>query len=140
MRPCGGGAGSRGASGKGEGAPWHHRERVGVGVLAALILAAGIDTATAAPVEHEFVEESFSDVFDCDGLTLRDDTMIRLHILVDARGPDGLGYLLENASGITMYTNPATGISVTATFRTLNKDVRVSDNGDGTLTILAFTT
>ena len=35
---------------------------------------------------------------------------------------------------------PGHRVSVAATFRTLNKDVRVSDNGDGIPTILALTT
>ena len=39
-----------------------------------------------------------------------------------------------------MYTNRANGKTVTLTTRVVNKDLRVTDNGDGTLTILVLAT
>ena len=39
-----------------------------------------------------------------------------------------------------MYTNPANDKSITAVTRFIQKDLRVTDNGDGTLTILILAT
>ena len=61
-------------------------------------------------------------------------------VLVVAQGPDGLAYFFEHISATTTFTNRANGKTVTIEGTGINKDLRVTDNGDGTLTILNLRT
>ena len=45
-------------------------------------------------------------------------------------------YFLEHISASSVLTNRANGKTVTTTSRVINHDLRVTDNGDGTLSIL----
>ncbi len=111
-----------------------------LGVTAAAMLAAG---AAAQPPfkerfhdEGTFVEEDFCGA----GLTVDGTFVTDGSLLVVAHGPDGLAYFLEHISVTVVYTNRANGKTVTLTVVRVNKDLRVTDNGDGTLTILALAT
>jgi hypothetical protein len=106
------------------------------GALVAAMFTAGIGAAAARPVEHEHFEESFSDVIDCDDLVLELQGHERVHFLLKTRGPNGLLYGQANIAGSLSVTNPATGASFTAVYRVLDKDLKVTDNGDGTFTVL----
>ena len=55
-------------------------------------------------------------------------------------GPDGLAYFLQHGTETDVFTNPAAGKSVTGVAKVIEKDMRVTDNGDGTLTILILAT
>ena len=55
-------------------------------------------------------------------------------------GRDRLAYFLEHGTVTQVFTNPATDKSVTAVAKFIEKDLRVTDNGDGTLTILVLST
>ena len=55
-------------------------------------------------------------------------------------GPDGLVYFGFNLKVTEVVTNLANGNSVTSFATVRDKDQRVTDNGDGTLTILVLTT
>ncbi|MGH9249529.1 MAG: hypothetical protein ACRD0W_08465 [Acidimicrobiales bacterium] len=59
-----------------------------------------------------------------------------IHELVKSRGPDGLVYFAANVRGVDSWTNLATGKTFTIEGTFLDKDQRVTDNGDGTLIIL----
>jgi hypothetical protein len=108
-------------------------------VAGALLAATG--TANAGPLEHEFGEDSWFVEFDCDGLiTLQSAGSEQWHVLVNQRGPDGLPYGQANISGSNTFTNPDTGKTFTATWQLLDKDLKVTDNGDGTATIRLITT
>jgi hypothetical protein len=61
-------------------------------------------------------------------------------VLVVAHGPDGLAYFLEHISTTATFTNRANGKTVTFESSVVNKDLRVTDNGDGTLTLLRLAT
>ena len=59
-----------------------------------------------------------------------------IHELVKPRGPDGLIYFAANVRVVDSWTNLATDKTFTIEATFLDKDQRVTDNGDGTLTIL----
>ena len=56
---------------------------------------------------------------------------------VNTRG--GLAFVAERVNVSQVFTNPETGLSVRTTERTLNKDLRISRNGD-LLTIVVLAT
>ena len=57
-------------------------------------------------------------------------------IMAVPHGPDGLEYFSEHGTRTEVQTNLANGKFITTSFKVRNKDLRVTDNGDGTLTIL----
>ena len=63
--------------------------------------------------------------------------MVDGRFLVNARGRDDLVYFQEHLRISVMYTNVSNGKFVTSNERSVNKDLKVIDNGDGTLTIIA---
>jgi hypothetical protein len=71
------------------------------------------------------------------GGKLTEDELRRLSHLV---GPDGLAYGSEKVHGTQSYTNLANDKTFTEVFNVLDKDLKVTDNGDGTLTILVMAT
>jgi hypothetical protein len=108
-----------------------------LGAIAAAMLAAA---ATAAPPfkerfhdEGTFVIEDFCGVPDLtvDGAFVADGSL-----LVVPHGPAGLLHFLEHVTATSVLTNRANGETVTVSSRAINHDLRVTDNGDGTLTIL----
>jgi hypothetical protein len=118
-----------------------------IGAILALGATAAVVLATAAGAK-QVLRETFhdeetivlSDFCDVPGLT------VELAIVEDARlqavshGPDDLAYFLERARQTNTFTNLANGRSVTDVTKVLEKDLRVTDNGDGTLTILILAT
>lgn len=112
---------------------------LGTGALVAVMLTLGAGPAAAEPLEHVVFEEPFSDEIDCgDGLNVLMEGQDRVHFLLLARGPDGLLYGQANIAGAVSFTNPANGKSVTTTYHLLDKDLKVTDNGDGTYTIVVL--
>jgi hypothetical protein len=53
-----------------------------------------------------------------------------------AKGPDGLVRYRESANGTDVWTNTATGISLVMSWTANSRDLSVTDNGDGTMTVL----
>ena len=112
-----------------------------LGVTAAAMLAAG--AAAQPPFKERFHDEgTFVDEDFCGaGLTEDGAFVTDGSVLVVPHGPDGLQYFLEHLKVTVVYTNRANGKTVTYEVVTrVNKDLRVTDNGDGTLTILALAT
>lgn len=113
-----------------------------VGLAAAASLFAG--PAQARPLEkgtfHEEFTEVFADFCDVPGLTVQSDVVVDVRFLLNPHGPDGLAYGMENVRISGVDTNLANGKFVTWTANFIGKDLRVTDNGDGTLTILALVT
>ena len=60
-------------------------------------------------------------------------------LLVKAR-MNGLAYFLKHIHRTVTFTNRANGKTVTLTSTVVNHDLKVTDNGDGTLTILVLAT
>ena len=119
------------------------RGRRALAIVAATVGALGAGSATgpvaAEPLEHgdihiEFREtvENFCDVPD---LTVLIEGVVDGKVLINRRGPDGLIHFMELARVHVVYTNLANGIAISEDGQVLQKDVRVVDNGDGTLTI-----
>jgi hypothetical protein len=108
-------------------------------VVASLVCTGG--PSAAAVIEHEHFEDVGSEVADpfCGDLRVRIDRNIQGMLLIKTQGPDGLVYFLESLRGTASFTNLATGKSFTNSLRIVNKDLKVTDNGDGTLTVLAIT-
>jgi hypothetical protein len=112
-----------------------------LGATAMLILAAA---ASAGQAFHETfheeeteTEENFCGVT---GLTVEFATVTDGRIHVVPHGRDGLAYFAFHIRATEVVTNLANEKTVTAEYTVTDKDLRVTDNGDGTLTILVLTT
>lgn len=57
-----------------------------------------------------------------------------------AHGPDGLSYFFQHGTRTEVLTNLANGESLSSVANVIEKDLRVTENGDGTLTILILAT
>jgi hypothetical protein len=120
--------------------------RRGSAVLVTLLVLSGLSTAVAAAaplVKERFHDEgTFVDGDFCGAGLIVDGTFVADgSVLINPHGADGLQYFLEHVKVTVVYTNRANGKTVTHEVVTrVNKDLRVTDNGDGTLTILAFAT
>ena len=113
---------------------------------AGLTAVASMSLATAAsaqPIREGGVFEEteiIEDFCDIPGLTVQRDSTTEARFMLIPHGPDGLGYGLEHFKITTLFTNVANGNTVTEKDTVLSKDLRVTDNGDGTLTILVMAT
>jgi hypothetical protein len=110
--------------------------------LTASVLVSSIAPAAAEPLDHGQFHDVSTEVVEefCGDLTVQIDTDLRGSFLVKTQGPDGLVYFLESLHGTVSFTNLATGKSFTNVLNIVDKDLKVTDNGDGTLTILTTTT
>jgi hypothetical protein len=77
----------------------------------------------------------FTDFFDCDGTPTHFDGDVFGNFTFVRRG-SGLAYFREGIRGRLVYTNLNTGGTFTQIFTANSRDARVTDNGDGTLTIV----
>lgn len=112
--------------------------RVGRGLVGAVLMAAlAHPAAAAAPEQHSF-EGSFPGTA-C-GLDL--DLYVRAHwsIQFQHHGPDGLPHFKANYHGVNHWTNPETGVTLIGSFNQVDKDLVLTDNGDGTSTGVAIWT
>jgi hypothetical protein len=100
--------------------------------------------ASAKPIEHTEFRDEFSETIEdfcgVDGLTVQHDNAADVRLLVNPHGPGGLIYFHANVKFTGVFTNLANGNTVTEVGNAVDKDLRVTDNGDGTLTILVLTT
>jgi hypothetical protein len=111
-----------------------------LGVTAAAMLAAG--AAAQPPFKDRFHDEgTFVDEDFCgSGLTVDGTFVEDGSLVIVAHGADGLAYFLEHISTTVTSTNRANGKTVTVESSVVNKALQVTDNGDGTLTILVLAT
>jgi hypothetical protein len=77
---------------------------------------------------------------DVPGLTVTLQATIDGRFAIRSRGRDHLAYYQEHSTITEVITNVATGEHVTRVERVLDKDLRVTNNGDGSLTILVLAT
>jgi hypothetical protein len=121
--------------------------RFRLGTLLAFALTATVIVASAANAGQSFhetfhdeetrIEENFCGV---PGLTVEFTRVTDTRMHVVPRGRDGLAYFSFHIKGTEVVTNLANEKTVTGTFTVTDKDLRVTDNGDGTLTILVLAT
>jgi hypothetical protein len=113
-----------------------------IGGLAAVAVVSAATPALAEPLVHERFHESSSEVVEefCGDLTVREDIDFTGTFVGNPHGPDELFYGLEHLHGTHSWTNLANGKTFTVVVNVLNKDQRVTDNGDGTLTIQGLST
>jgi hypothetical protein len=120
------------------------RRTLGLATFVATVTMLVAGPAWAQPLEHGTFHEEFTDVDDafCDvpGLTVQVDQVVDGRFLLNPHGPDGLAYGLETDLFTTVFTNVDNGITVTEVTNVIFKDLRVTDNGDGTLTLLILDT
>lgn len=118
-----------------------------LGVIVGLAASASLSLtglAQAKPLEKGTFHEEFTDVIEdfCDvpGLTVQSDFVVDGRFIVNPHGPDGLAYFKEHVDVSSVDTNLANGKFVTSESVVTEKDLKVTDNGDGTLTILVLAT
>lgn len=115
-----------------------------VATLAATALVAGTAAApaSAAPLDrgsfHDDTTEVTTDF--CGDLTVRYQADVDIHYVFVAHGPDGLAHYTETIHGTETFTNVDTGRSMTHVMNFVSRDLKVTDNGDGTLTIIVLAT
>ena len=112
-----------------------------LGVTAAVVLATA---ASGGSVFRETVHEEdtlvLNDFCDVPGLSVQLAFVLDISVHAVPHGPDGLVYFLQHGTETDVFTNLANGKSVTGVLNVIEKDKRVTDNGDGTLTILILAT
>ena len=112
-----------------------------LGATAAVTLAAAASAGQAfrdtIHVEDTFTEEDFCDA---PGLDVEISLVLDQRIHVVPHGRDRLDYFVQHSTVTDVFTNLATGESVTGVVTVNEKDKRVTDNGDGTLTIRILAT
>jgi len=104
-----------------------------LGVIASAV-PAGARVIDHEPRFHDFDSQVIEDF--CGDLTVRVDFDVVGMFMDNSHGRDGLVYFIETHHGFVSYTNLANGESVTVTFNNVDKDLKVTDNGDGTLTVV----
>ena len=118
-------------------------------IVGALVVATSLATAVGSPASARIVERgSFHDEFSgtddnfCDaGLSVDFHATVDGRYQINTRKPGSLGYYLENVSVVNVFTDQATGQTATDIQpNTLGKDLSITDNGDGTLTIVVLLT
>lgn len=102
------------------------------------MLGIGVMSAHAKPLEHfsgnnqgSFVREDF-----CGDMKVRIDFDYDFTVIGRESGPDRIARYTVSSHGIETFTNLATGKTVTALSDSITQDVRLTNNGDGTITIL----
>lgn len=105
----------------------------------ALPTVVAVAPATARPIERgEFhFDDSgvIKDLCDVPGFDVLFDVVVDGRFSVKSHGPDGLLFYAEHSSFTQTLTNPANDLSVFDRTHVTDKDLRIVDNGDGTLTI-----
>jgi hypothetical protein len=117
--------------------------RIGVGGAALAVALALTAPAGARPLERDVFHDEFSEVVPnfCDepGLTVTHEVVVDGRYLFNTRKPGTPPFYLERLRFTETITNEE-GEFVTGVTGVLNKDLKITDNGDGTLTILVLAT
>lgn len=120
---------------------WRSTKTRNRSVLAAVVLASFVaaPAAHAAAVTIERWEWADQGVItDCEGVTVLWQGQASESLTFGPRGKTKLDYFKFQSNGSVAYTNAATGLTMTVNWNFIDKDLKVVDNGDGTLTITAM--
>jgi hypothetical protein len=119
-----------------------------IGRVAAIFTAAAVAVALVAPVaaaplergtfheEFTFTDEDFCEA----GLVVRIDGVVDGKFKAMRRGRAGLIYFVEHVRVAQTFTNVDNTRTVTSRETTVSKDLHVTDNDDGTLTVVFLAT
>jgi len=115
--------------------------RFGTILLLGATLAAMLATAASAgPPFRETIHDERTFVLDdyCDvsGLSVEIARVVDIRVHINPHGRDRLEYFLQHGIWTEVLTNLSNGTSLTSVARVIEKDLRVTDNGDGTVTVL----
>jgi hypothetical protein len=98
--------------------------------------------AQAKPLERERIHEAGSEVIedfcDIEGLTVLEQFEADVNINFNQRGKDNLAFFTATVHLTTSWTNVDNDKTLTQIENFVDKDLKVTDNGDGTLTILVL--
>ena len=108
---------------------------VAAAMLAATASAGKVFTETIHVEQNDIALEDFCDV---EGLTVSLDFAMDISVQVVPHGPHGLDYFLQHGTRTEVLT--ANGVSLHSFSRVTEKDMLVTDNGDGTVTVLILAT
>lgn len=118
------------------------RRSLVIGAATVLAVPLFASVATARPLEraryHDTFTEEVEDFCDVPGLDVAWGYDDYVNVTFNARGRDGLAYFTGTVHGMTWWTNLSTGKTMTSVYDFVDKDHKVTDNGDGTLTILVL--
>ena len=109
-----------------------------LGAIAAVMLAAAAGAKPGQVFretihdEFEFVDDNFCDA----GLTVEVAVVLDIRVHAVPHGRDRLVYFLQHGTEMDVFTNLDNGKSIRSFARVIEKDMRVTDNGDGTLTVV----
>ena len=113
-------------------------------VLAATVALTLTAAASAGKVSRTTIHEEDTVVIDdfceVEGLTVEDSFVLDLREKAGPRGRDRLVYFQSHGRQTEVITNLANDRFVTTSSKVNEKDLRVTNNGDGTLTILILAT
>jgi hypothetical protein len=100
--------------------------------------------AAAKPIDRGTIHEDLSfvltDFCGVTGLDIDLDASIDFEYTVRSKGSAQLPYFSQFVIGNRTFTNPDNDRYVTQSFHGIEKDLRVTDNGDGTFTLLVLET
>jgi hypothetical protein len=86
--------------------------------------------------EFEFVDDDFCGA----GLSVEVAVVLDIRVHAVPHGRDGLVYFLQHGTETDVLTNLENGKTVRSVAKVIEKDQRITDNGDGTLTIVILAT
>jgi hypothetical protein len=112
---------------------------IGFAIASALVASA---PATAAPLDKGRFHDVSTEFFTCEstGTPVQNDVDVWINFTLNQRGSSPFPYYRENVSGTNVFTNLDTGGTFTNVFSVNAKDHVITDNGDGTITILVIAT
>ena len=121
------------------------RGLAGAACLAALaVVALAAPAAAGPPLEHENFHDEFTEVeenfCDVEGLSVEIHGVIDGTFLFNTTGQNDLPHLVTTVHGTVTLTNLTTGKSYTDVFDNVDKTLEVTDNGDGTVTVVQLLT
>ena len=98
--------------------------------------------ATAKPLEKGRFHDVFTEFFTCEstGTPVQHDVDVWVNFNLNQRGSSPFPYYRESVHGTDVFTNLDTGGTFTNVFSVNHKDHVITDNGDGTITILVIGT
>lgn len=117
-----------------------HRGVVIIALVASISILAV--TAQAKPIVRERFVESGSEVIEdfceVEGLTVHEQFEDHVNLTFVGHGRDRIAYFGATVHGWTSWTNTDNGKTLKSVYNFVDKDQKIVDNGDGTLTILVL--